>query len=845
MQWNRLIQTIKDSNVPLDRRLAILDVLYDTQKPDALIGVCQSCLTRQPDVVEKSQRLLKKLDYEHFSDVINFALDDESNSFSGMQILDILYKLRARDVLKYVMESLYSSDNSERKRKTIAVWLRGSQLMDRCISGILRLPKEVVHTIAVALKNLDGGITIDVAKIAKEAQVELCLKALDLLQEMEAGSEVIPSLMGLLASKDAKVRAKVTFIICKVSSNIQLFEHSLRDKDESVRARAIEAMWGVNHPQIRDSLLPCLYDPGEMVRANAAKALYLLRDKWGLSRLMEMLTSSDPGTRSTAALALGELNEASASERLTEMAEKDESEMVRNSASKALERMNKELGELANQLYSIGGVINELEAEECQEIAPFTSITNALNDINGDVLMDMTKGAGISDETCLQMVHILRSVPKEMALPVLIKSLHNEDNEMDPDAILSLQEIAKNLKSIESGLRHSKPIVRKKTIQTLCDMQEPAVESLLLPNLENDNTSIVANTAKVLCDIENKEGMGALVKMMRSPDESMRANAMWALGKIGVENVKKQLEVLSEDDEGLEVQEREMDALVKIADIASKEVIEPAIKYVDVSEFPTVRLCLCVYDGEGQPVDGLANDNFSIMEGGEISRDTPVESSKGDMPIAIAIAIDYSLSMDESDIENIDKASLNLVKQMREMDSGAIIKFSIQASVVQSCTADKELLIDSIKAASEQEDGTALYDAIHESTSQISGAEGIKAVIVITDGEDTNSTHSPGSVIAHALKNKTSVYAIGLGDSLEGSELRKIAEETKGQYYSLADSKSLDEKYNFIQQALRNHYSVGYTSKSEPRESIRICVSRDYIRGNDFVRLPILLNIED
>ena len=839
MEWNRLIHTIKDDDVPIDRRLAILDVLYDVKKPDALIGICQSCLTREPDVVAKSRQLLKKLEYKALCDMLDFALDSESNSFSGMQILNLLYKIRARDVLQYVVGNLDEGRNGERKRKTIAVWLRGSQIMDKCISGVLSLPKEAVHTVATALKKLDSGITIDIAKIAKESSAELSLKALDLLEKMGAGSEVIPSLMGLLASKNAQIRAKATYIICKVSSNVQLFEHSLKDKDEAVRANAIEAMWGVNHPQIRDTLLPCLYDPGNRVRANAAKALYLLRDKWGLNTLMEMLRSSEAITRSTAALALGELNEASASERLAEMAESDESEMVRKSAHKALEEMNRQLSELANQLYSIAEAVGELESENCQEIQPFTAITDALNNINGDILLDMTKEMKISNETCLQMIHLLRNVSsREMALPVLVKSLCNEDSEINPEAILSLQEVSQNLKSLEDGLKHPQPIVRNRAIQSLCEMQEPAVESFLIPNLENGNGFIAANTAKALCDIEHQEGIGSLVKMMRSPNESKRVSAMWALGKIGTEKVEKQLEMLSEGDSGLQVQEKEMKALVKISKISSQQAIEPTISYIDVSEFPAVRLCVSVCDGEGQLINGLEDANFFIIEGGEIKRNIPIKSGAGDMPIAIAIAIDYSQSMPESDIENVEKTSLNLVKQMREMDSGVVVKWSTQVKVVQGCTTDRGLLIDAINSNLEQGDGTALYDAIYESVTQISGAKGIKAIIAITDGEDTDSTHTPEDVISYSLKNKTFIHAIGLGDSLESDELQRIATSTRGKYYPLTDSKGLEEKYNLIWQTLRNHYSISYTSKTEPGESIGICVKCNYATGHDFAHLP-------
>ena len=842
MQWNRLIHTIKDEDVLLDRRLAILDVLYDVKKPDALIGICQSCLARQPDVAKKSQQLLKKLEYRKFSDMLDFALDDESNSFSGMQILTLLYKLRGRDVLKYIVGNLSHSENSTRKRKTIAVWLRQSQLMDRCVSGVLSLPKEIVHTVAAALKNLDSGITIDIAKIAKTAPPELSLKALDLLEEMGVGSEIIPSLMGLLSSRNTEIRAKATYIICKVSSNIQLLEYSLKDRDEIVRADAIRAMWGVNHPHIRDLLLPCLYEPGDKVRANAAKALYMLRDRRGLNTLMEMLRSSEPMTRSSAALALGELNEASASERLAELVETDESEMVRDSARKALEQMNRQLSELANQLYSIAEAVNELEAENCQEIAPFTIITNALNGINSGILTDMTKNIAVSNETCLQMVHVLRNVSsKEMALPVLIKSLFNEDNEMSQDAILSLQEISQNLKSLESGLRHAKPIVRNKAIQSLCEMQEPAVESFLVPNLETDNSFVVANAAKALCDMEHEEGMGALVKMMRSPDESMRASAMWALGRVGIENVEKQLEILSESG-SIEVKESEIKALVKITNIASKEIIEPMIKHIDAAEFPTVTLCVSVCDGEGQPIGELTNDSFLIIENSEIQRDIPVKCSKGDMPIAIAIAIDYSLSMAEDDIENVENATLGFVGQMREMDSGAVIKFAEQVSVLHQCSPDKEEMQNAVKTSFPQGDGTALYDAIYESINQISRIEGMRSVIVITDGEDTDSTHSLEDVVSNSQKHKISIHAIGLGDSLEGYELQKIAEATKGKYYPLTDSKDLNKRYNLIQQALREHYRISYTSKTELGESIGICVKHNYITGNDFAHLPKLIS---
>jgi VWFA-related protein len=114
--------------------------------------------------------------------------------------------------------------------------------------------------------------------------------------------------------------------------------------------------------------------------------------------------------------------------------------------------------------------------------------------------------------------------------------------------------------------------------------------------------------------------------------------------------------------------------------------------------------------------------------------------------------------------------------------------------------------------------GTSLYDAIHYSLGRIKDQPGRKALIVFSDGADTTSTMEDKEVVDYARAVEATVYSIGFkGSGLMASSprgfLRKIAQETGGQFFAPDKVGELIKVFNAISDELKNHYLLAYTPK--------------------------------
>ena len=103
----------------------------------------------------------------------------------------------------------------------------------------------------------------------------------------------------------------------------------------------------------------------------------------------------------------------------------------------------------------------------------------------------------------------------------------------------------------------------------------------------------------------------------------------------------------------------------------------------------------------------------------------------------MALMIDTSGSMRE-DLEEVHKAAVSFVKTLSELDQAFVIDFDEKVFLIQDFTSDKNLLEEAINSTTPI-GGTALYDALHAAFRKLNKIEGRKAIILLSDGEDTES----------------------------------------------------------------------------------------------------------
>lgn len=258
-----------------------------------------------------------------------------------------------------------------------------------------------------------------------------------------------------------------------------------------------------------------------------------------------------------------------------------------------------------------------------------------------------------------------------------------------------------------------------------------------------------------------------------------------------------------------------------VATLADGSISED-LYFVNAPEFGTVvdvtaiELPVTVLDG-GKPVENLEQDDFHVFEDG-VEQTISHFALHKDMPVRLGIVIDTSGSMAET-LPTVQQVVMGFLSDLlRPRDRAYIEIFSDQANVLASFTADFETLENALLSLFADRE-TALYDSVIMGLFQFSGVRGRRAMVVLTDGEDTSSKNAFEDVVGYAQRAGVTIYTIGvnLGATkiVPRWQLGKLAEVTGGQAFFIGNQAELDRIYAEIDRELRTQYLLAYTSNSD------------------------------
>lgn len=245
--------------------------------------------------------------------------------------------------------------------------------------------------------------------------------------------------------------------------------------------------------------------------------------------------------------------------------------------------------------------------------------------------------------------------------------------------------------------------------------------------------------------------------------------------------------------------------------------------YIDNLKVQFVELYTTVVDRSGEFIDDLAMDEFTVHEDGE-RQDVRRFETMRDLPIRAGLVLDTSLSM-MSSLSDVKKAGHRFFESvLSERDRAALITFSDEPQLVVRFTNSQEVLAGGL--AELVADGeTALYDSIIFSLHYFSGLQGKRAIVVLTDGEDSNSTYTYEDAIDFARRTGVAIYIVGLNLQSKKSEVRmkmqRLARETGGECYFIDRSSHLQRVYDSIQIELRSQYLIAYQSSRSEGDDFR------------------------
>jgi Ca-activated chloride channel family protein len=174
-----------------------------------------------------------------------------------------------------------------------------------------------------------------------------------------------------------------------------------------------------------------------------------------------------------------------------------------------------------------------------------------------------------------------------------------------------------------------------------------------------------------------------------------------------------------------------------------------------------INVTATVTDKTGRFVPGLRQEDFTIYED-DVRQDISHFSNER-VPVSLGIVLDTSGSMSGEKMDNalaaIDRFLTSLLDPTDEI---FIYRFSNFPELLQDWTSDRTRLSRVVRRITAG-GGTAMYDALAEAvpTAQ-TGQNRKKAIVLISDGNDTNSDTSLSAVKQLIRESEVMVYAIGI-----------------------------------------------------------------------------------
>ena len=247
----------------------------------------------------------------------------------------------------------------------------------------------------------------------------------------------------------------------------------------------------------------------------------------------------------------------------------------------------------------------------------------------------------------------------------------------------------------------------------------------------------------------------------------------------------------------------------------SDAVVTRKIEVAYFEEVNRVILWASVIDDNDQFVRGLAREDFRLLEDGK--EQTIQEFSAEDRPITMAILLDTSGSMKDR-MKEVHAAAGAFVGTLRPEDRALVIAFDDKVYLLQDLTSDQAALKESVEST-EAIGATAIYDALHAAFRKLKGIPGRKAIVLLSDGDDTSSQAGYQRILEEAKAQNVLIYGIGLGvgllDKGRKNVLREFSDVTGGRAFFVGEAKELGGVYQRIADELRKQYFLAYSTSNK------------------------------
>lgn len=241
---------------------------------------------------------------------------------------------------------------------------------------------------------------------------------------------------------------------------------------------------------------------------------------------------------------------------------------------------------------------------------------------------------------------------------------------------------------------------------------------------------------------------------------------------------------------------------------------EALVIAADAAAYPTVTVTVTA-----PGVTAFDPDSFSVFEGG-----TQVEAHVARQPtdgLEVMLVIDISESMRfDSRLTHAVAAVDDFLTRIPPEVSIGVVAYSGDPELIVAPTTDHDAVRSQV-AGLTTDDETATYDAVGFAIGNFTPDAERRAVIVLTDGEDTVSESGLADAVVRATAVPVHVIAMGAAaDDL--ASLAQIAEAGGGSVAVAADGAALQDIYRDAVGTVANQYVVTYESAATGTTEVRV-----------------------
>jgi Ca-activated chloride channel family protein len=234
-----------------------------------------------------------------------------------------------------------------------------------------------------------------------------------------------------------------------------------------------------------------------------------------------------------------------------------------------------------------------------------------------------------------------------------------------------------------------------------------------------------------------------------------------------------------------------------------------------------------VQDSRGVNITGLKRENFRVYENGK--QQTIRQFANEEVPVTLGLVVDASGSM-RAKRPQVIQAALGLIAASNPRDEVFVVNFNDDARLGLPKSvpfADEPNVLRRALSMDPAQGKTALNDAILLALDHLNqGRWDKKALLVVSDGGDNNSTHSLADAIAALQESRATVYTIGLFQEEDPDQnpgvLQRLTRISGGEAFVPKTLTEISGICVRIAKDIRTRYTLAYTpERRDDRGAVR------------------------